>query len=487
MSCDKRVTRRDFIKWSGYLSFLSSILPGMMLDTLISNPSYAISLDPAEWIAGISFSCVMCRVEGFCFECCPPIILPKTVYWLPIGYMENTLAFEFGAGLPFIGEISSILAQFIETLMPFVPRGTYTRSNGHYAEEYQQLYPHYFGFPIVVRQAIQAALLTVANLSPICLACDIIRSLINTIMPVHNIFTSLHNMLNKIKQDVESFGGKLAKDAVGAIGFGGGAGGSSGASSIASKMLKFLKKIQYAYEIVEKIVPFFPSELFFFIWQLEAFSPDNHTVAPLFDSLIETVSQMSPPVGAFFCPDLMNYIAEGMSEIGINFPLGIDPDFICVGRWGFGYPRIGAVRSGTGEVGSLLGITRFYQLFSDTFPFISPSFSMENTKYQMISPSPSKQCFRPGEWSNDPIADDLYTAESYLQQLPNILSYVENLPTQASNGLSSLENSVKARIGPLLNLNKQNLMSTATQTMEKFVQQRKVGVVVWHKYSKCCA
>lgn len=435
MSC---MSRRDFLALAGYSLFAGSMLP---IKTTGLNKAEAISINPLEWIKLIDLSCISCDVEIIgCVDLTKGKVAPRITYWLPQAFVENTKALEFGAAIPVIGAISSLFQPLISALAPFLPQGTYSIYAGTAHQNYMKLYPHWFGFPAVVRQALQTAIMALNTLNPICLACEMLSEFINMILPVAGVMSEIQSriqpLLDKANQ-IKDFGGKLSE-------------------------------IQNALQKINDIFPFFPAEIFFFIWHLEQFSPDTRTIAPLFIGLHQMLTQINAPASAYICPHLTKYIGEKF----VDLPFGVELSFLCVGRWGYGYPRIGITRHDDPVVASLLGIARFHHLFSKTIPFLTPAFSFSDIKYQLFSPQMSS-CFYPGEYFSDPLGNTLVKAESVGSSL---LEYIKNPTTAIQQGVNTVKESFASTI---------NSVNPAS-IMEKAIQQRKVGLVVWHRKSKCC-
>ena len=405
------LSRRDFLKFLGTGGLLS----------LFSPTSLFANTNPFALIELIDFSCISCSFSGICIKWKHgvPKIGIKIKYWIPTGFMETGGAWEIGASTPALGIFSSILAPLIRALMPFkIPTGTkdflWTRAQ----EDYFKLYPHYFGFPNVVLDAIANALAVVIAHNPFCL-CGILEKIFQRFLGNVNSF------VEKVYQKLDKF-------------------------------RKFAEKIsKFAY--IFNQVPIFFSELVFPLWIIEEFNPDIYTIAPLFNSFIETLTKVNPSLGALACPYLIDFAINH----GIDFPAGVDPSFICVGHWGFGYPRFGIVRHDDPFVAGLLSIARFHHLFSTTLPILNVRYTNTTIKYQMYNPYQTS-CFYPGYWTSDATAKPLFNAgkEQIEEFIKNPLSLAEKIRHSVQN------------LNPIKHLPAPN--------------RRNVGVVVWKYYSQCC-
>lgn len=157
--------------------------------------------------------------------------------------------------------------------------------------------------------------------------------------------------------------------------------------------LEKLKDVQQRLDAINQLLqgfsPVFISELVSPIWLNDLLSPDTKTVAPAINAAMSTLTQASPVAGVLACPHMTKHLGKYLSN-----PL-IDPSFICVGHWGYGYPRIGVVRHDDPKIALALAGVRFWHLFSKTIPVISEKFSYDHrlqVAYPAISP-----CFKPGD------------------------------------------------------------------------------------------
>lgn len=427
MSC---LSRRDFLKFLGY-----SLLMSQVPYSPVVKKAQA-SINPLDWVNLLDLNCVSCSVN---ITGCIKITLkgvkiaPRINYWIPEAFIESTKKFQFGKSLPLADLITTAVSPLTDLLAPFVPTGTYGLNSFGDQNTYMKLYPHWFGFPPAIVTAIKTAIMALNNLNPICLSCNLANSVVSHLVPVLEVQRQFQEQLKPLMDKMKKI----------------------------QELKQKYNNIMNAFSNVNRIIPFFPSELFFFIWMLEQFSPDNYTVAPLFNSIIQTATQLSQPLGALICPTLTQRLGKFL-----DLPFGIEASFICVGRWGFGYPRIGIVRHDDPVVAGLLSIARFHHLFTKTIPLIRPKFSFSRIKYQMYSPSKTG-CFRIGYFADDPIAKALFRAEGVAQNITDVLTNPTELLGEAKSfvreGMSKAINGVLAPH-----------------------KQRTVGVVVWKNYNKCC-
>jgi hypothetical protein len=164
-------------------------------------------------------------------------------------------------------------------------------------------------------------------------------------------------------------------------------------TGVLTDSLKFLKDasgyIEKINSLMQGFSPVFISELVSPIWLTDSLSPDAKTIAPAINAAMASLMSTSPAAGVLACP----YLSERIGGL-ISNPV-IDPSFICVGHWGYGYPRIGVVRHDNPNIANALAGVRFWHLFSKTIPVISEKFSYGH-KLQIAYPSVSP-CFHPGD------------------------------------------------------------------------------------------
>jgi len=407
-------SRREFLKLfpKGLLAF--------SLSPLSFFESFATSFNPLELIKLIDFSCLKCSFKGICIKWDDGELKigVRISYWVPVGFAETGRAFEFGASHRALGFLTPLFKPIVDSLSPFVPKGgkttTFIRGN----EVYFKLYPHYLGWGNFILSALAQALVSVISKQPWCV-CGVLENALK-----RRVF----NVPLKVKEIYEKLN--------------------------LSKYLDYLQKFEGFYSILNPL-PFFASEFVFPIWIIDTLSPDTRTFLPFIDSVVETLTRTSTSAGILACP----YLIEALFKHHVRFPAGLDPSFICVGHWGFGYPRTGIVYHPDPVVAGLLSIARFLHLFSRTFPVINLSYSNQTVKFQMFNPHKTG-CFRPGYYISDPIAKPLVEIPSRLMENP-------------LDEIKSLKREIET---PNLYLKSPPLRSN----------YRNVGVVVWKYYSHCC-
>jgi hypothetical protein len=239
--------------------------------------------------------------------------------------------------------------------------------------------------------------------------------------------------------------------------------GSSVGSDLSSKIQGAVDKVNQIADKINSVLNNLPrfalAELIFPIWMIDTLSPDAYTIAPLFGAIRDAIAQKSLVAGAAACPYLTEYLGSK-----IQLPFGIDPSFICVGFWGYGYPRIGVVKHPDPIIAGLLSIARFHHLASTTIPIIRPTYSTSNVKYQMYNPNKTS-CFQPG-WYGVPAL----STEDITKLISDPVGYAKSLLGNINT--SSVLDEVKSVGIQGLKASKPNY--------------RNVGVVVWGRVRKCC-
>ena len=326
-------------------------------------PASANILDVAGMIKLIKLSCIKCSFDGFCVSLTD--VAPRISYWIPKGFIETGAAFEIGKSASVLSPLKTLLNP-IKSLLN-VPSGSKTLGELRADEVYEKLYPHYFGIPACgIRQLLTAI---ASARSPSCL-CSIgssfdFMNMINTDQ-ISNALSNIYNQISTYK-------------------------GNSKISSYLKFFQSNIYSLQRTYNTLVPEIPFFLSELVYPIWIIDTMSIDAYTIAPLFNSIHRLITSISAPAGMLACP----YLTEKYGRY-LQLPAGIDPSFICVGWWGYGYPRTGIVKHSDPVIAGLLSIARFHHLFSKTIPVLNIPFSYSNIKYQMYNPQKT-DCFKPGE------------------------------------------------------------------------------------------
>ena len=454
MSC---ISRRDFLKLLGYSALFT---------TLPSFPSVAggSGLNPMDWVNLINLSCINCKVN---LTGCIKIkkgkikVAPKIKYWMPVAFIESTKALEIGRTLP-LGFVQNLINPFVNQLAPFIPKGSYgIHSIGTDSHTYMKLYPHYFGFPNVLSAKIRALIVTLANPHPVCVACNFADAIKSALVPQMKVFEELQERFEPIAEKIEQ----------------------------GQEFRKYLNGLENIYGSIQAEIPFLPSELFFFTWAIPEFSIDNKTIAPVLRGIMQAIQTQNAPLSVLMCPHLSQYAGKY-----IKLPQGIDLSFLCVGYWGYGYPRTGVVRHDDPRIASLLSIARFHHLFTKTISLIRPKFEYSRIKYQLYYPEKS-DCFRIGYYSDDPTVKQI---QQMAEKTEDILSSFENLDLSAVSDIDLKEKltALKEKIKQDFKESKENFGKDIKNFNPKSIagtikgfnlhKPRATGVVVWKYYSKCC-
>jgi hypothetical protein len=437
------IDRREFIK------ILTTALIAWQLDL----KGKGITLSQAEAdVLGIvdliNWNCISCELDGFCFHF-PKPPAPAVKYWIPTGFMETGKKGELGKSSDALAVVSEILKPIIDEITTFIPEGsTVNEVHTSKVSSNMYLYPHYVGFPKTVEDVLASTFGTVASKNPTCL-CATLGLLFNLFgfNPMEQL-----SVLKDIAQKIDEVKSKLTSSL-----------GSSGGNQVFSNIQGAVDKLNQIADKINSVLDNLPrfalAELIFPIWMIDTLSPDAYTIAPVFGAIRDAIAQKSLVAGAAACPYLTEYLGSK-----IQLPFGIDPSFVCVGFWGYGYPRIGVVKHSDPIIAGLLSIARFHHLASTTIPVIRPTYSTSDVKYQMYNPNKTG-CFAPGWYgvpalSTDDITKLISDPARYAKSLLGNINTSSILDEAKSIGVQGLKAS------------KPNY--------------RNVGVVVWGKVRKCC-
>ncbi len=430
MSCSRRafLKKMSLLLLSGSMPMKSFGFGGFGGAGISAGGDSEVSINPLDFIKLINFDCFDCSVK---LKGCIKIRFPKKIkiapkihYWSPVAFIETGKAWQVRE-IPYAGIFASLMSSLSEILP--IPTGTESYFSGTAHQTYLKVYPHYFGFPKPLASAVASAIALV-NLDPICAGCSISDSIEKIVFPQTNVTDALNEYSDKLSEVSPSVDTSVL---------------TSTYSSVASSF------------------PFFPPELFFWTWTMETTHIDRFTIMPFLSALHKAIIQENMLVGKAICP----YLTEHLDELGLRFPDELDLEFLCVGHWGYGYPRMGIVRHDDPYVAELLAIARMHHLFSKTIKIIPYKFDVDKTKYQMYAPKKTN-CFKPGYKAVDPIADKLFSLDVSNLEMDTLLNKAKgNINT------SSLASSVRSKLSSL-------------KTVAK--DKRYTGVVVWYKFKKCC-
>lgn len=408
------VSRREVLKGSLGL-FLSPLL-------LFSSSSHALlSLDVFSWgCVKCEIGFCMCEVKGLGGIKLVPSISNK--YWYPVGFIEINKACNFLTSLlPVAGETVGTLLGEICGLLPlgWIQQADMSQNVGigKMGQQYMRVHARWYGMTPEIESAVSTYLETV-ELCP----CSVLDAVKNVVLgPVYE-------KLSQLEQKINEYGKKL------------------------QKLKEGIDKVKQALNKFGDLpLPVWFTEILSPIWTIDFLSVDNVFLANagLREALLSALAT-SPLGHVAVCSGLY----QKLEELGLNFSLQglLDPDFVCVGVWGYGYPRMGIVRNDDPLVSHLLASARFHHLYSKTIPVIPFEFSYEKIRYQLVRPF-STECMRPG------------CGGTPIPSLCEILQNATN-PTE------------------LFNLLKDKAVGTVGRTMNAL--DRKTFLVVWKQNKKCC-
>jgi hypothetical protein len=437
------IDRREFIK----------VLTTSLIAWQLELKGKGITLSQAEAdifsiLDLIKWDCISCELDGFCFNF-PKPPAPAVRYWIPTGFMETGKRGEIGKSSDALAIISELLKPIIDIIFGFIPEGTIVNeAHTSKTSSHMSLYPHYIGFPKKVEDVLASTFGTVASKNPTCL-CAVLGILFELFgfNPIQQL-----GVFKDLAQKIDDVKNKLTSSF-----------GSAGGSEVFSKIQGALDKVNEIADKIKSVLDNLPrfalAEMVFPIWIIDTLSPDAYTIAPLFGAVRDAITQKSMVAGAGACPYLTEYLGSK-----IQLPFGIDPSFVCVGFWGYGYPRIGIVKHSDPIIAGLLSIARFHHLASTTIPIISPTYGNSSVKYQMYNPKMTN-CFYPG-WYGVPAL----SPEDITKLLADPVNYLKSLIGDINT--SSIIEEVKSAGIQGLKTAKPNY--------------RNVGVVVWGRVRKCC-
>jgi hypothetical protein len=432
-----RITRRTFL--GGMLS-----LP---IASMFSDVSSALELNL------LPMGCFSCSI-GICFCKKPPRPALKASYWFPVGFLEANRECEFLTSMiPIVGSlVETPLRTFCHTI-PIVlgTSGVKTGPSG-VGQDYMRFHARWYSLPKPLHSWVEKVLLT-TKLCP-CIGLNWIFEKLLNVPVISEGLKVYQDIMNKVAE-VERTAKESVKKVVGPVidkvkSFIPGSGGSadfSKAQNVLSKINEF-----------RQWIPLVITEPFSPLWLVDLLSVDNITAPAIANAIHTLISSFSPILGALACPFLTQELIKRNllpRELVVKGVSVLDLEFICVGYWGHGYPRIGVVRHDDPYIARLLALARFHHLFSKTFPIIPVPISMnpDEMKYQIWSPFESP-CFGVGRWGV-PTLDDI-------KDLTDTDKLVEKFKS----------------IG----------WDTIKSAMTRGVKEgeRKMMVIVWKKEEKCC-
>jgi len=414
---------------------------------------------PEEVFADVNLlpmGCFSCSI-GICFCGKPPRPALKASYWFPVGFLEANRECEFLTSMiPIVGSlVETPLRTFCHTIPIVLPTVQVQNIPSFLGgQDYMKFHARWYSLPKPLHSWVEKVLLTI-KLCPCIGLNTIFEKLLN--VPVISEGLKVYQDLMKKVSEVEKTVKESVKKALGPVidkikSFIPGSG--PGGSADLSKAQNVLSKINEFRQWIPLVItePFSP------LWLVDLLSVDNITAPAIANAIHTLITSVSPPLGALACPFLTqelikrNLLPRELVMKGVSV---LDTEFICVGYWGHGYPRIGVVRHDDPYIARLLALARFHHLFSKTFPIIPVPISMnpDEMKYQIWSPFESG-CFGIGRWGVPTLDDikDLTDTDKLIEKFKSI-------------GWDTIK----------------SVMMRGVREGE-----RKMMVIVWKKEEKCC-
>jgi hypothetical protein len=415
---------------------LFTALGGLTLTSLLPETAFA----EADLLPTRCFSCSM----SICF--CGSRPAQKVSYWVPVGFLEANRECEFMTSMiPIVGSVVQAPLRSLCQSVPIVlGTGQVKTGLAGVGQDYMRFHARWYSLPKPLHSWVEKVLLTKHSCPCIGLN-SVFEKVLN--VPVMSEGFKVYQRLTEKVAEVE----RNAKDRVNRTlspvvervkGF-----TPSNAQEVLSKM-----------DELRKWVPVVITEPFSPLWLVDLLSVDNATAPAIANAIQTMITSVSPPLGALACPFLTqelikrNLLPRELTNKGVGV---LDLEFICVGYWGQGYPRIGVVRHDDPYIARLLALARFHHLFSKTFPIIPVPISMDpdEMKYQIWSPFES-DCFGIGK-GGVPTFDDI-------KDLTNTDQLVERFKSIGWDAIKSV-------------------MTRGVREGE-----RKMMVIVWKKEERCC-
>jgi hypothetical protein len=437
-----RITRRDLLKG----------IAGLPLLSMLPDAADALEMNL------LPMDCFSCSL-GICLCGVPPRPAIKASYWFPVGFLEANRECEFSTSMiPIVGSLVETPLREICKAVPIVLPTTQVQNvpSGIVGHDYMKFHARWYSLPKPLQDWVRQVLLTV-YLCP-CIGLNwIFEKLLNLPLVSEGLKTYQQLML-KIKE-AESKVKESVKQALSPIldkvkSFIPSTGSGSGGGWDFSKAQNVLSKINELRQWMPVVItePFSP------LWLVDLLSVDNITAPAIANAIHTLITAFSPPLGAITCPFLVqelirrNLLPRELTAKGVSV---LDLEFICVGYWGHGYPRIGVVRHDDPYIARLLALARFHHLFSKTFPIIPVPISLdpESMRYQVWSPFLS-HCFGVGRYGVPTLEDikDLTDTDKLVEKFKSI-------------GWEAIKSAMMRGVRE---------------------QERKMMVIVWKKEERCC-
>jgi hypothetical protein len=394
----------------------------------------------------LPMKCFSCSI-GICFCGRPPRPVVKVSYWFPVGFLEANRECEFLAYMvPIVGSlVQTPLQTFCKSLPKDIVFETGQVKTGPIGvgQDYMRFHARWYSLPRPLHSWVRDVLLVKEGCP--CIGVDTILNGVLDVPVVSEGFKVYRDLINKVSE-VE----RTAKDSVRQV-----------VGPVANRVRSFIPGGDFskAREMLNRMnefrqwMPLVITEPFSPLWLIDLLSVDNTTAPAIANAINTLITSFSPPLGALACPFLtQELVKRNLLPRDIR---GLDTEFICVGYWGRGYPRIGVVRHDDPYIARLLALARFHHLFSKTFPIIPAPIDMnpDRMKYQIWSPFVS-DCFGIGRWGV-PTLDDI-------KDLTDTDKLVERFKSIGWDAVMSV------------------MMRGVRE------QERAMMVIVWKKEERCC-
>jgi len=503
-----KASRREFFD---YISKMSLVAMANSLNLSLSEEGQALGGgDLFDFTSLMNTGCLFCWPLGMCIV--DGIPFPYIIYKVPIGFAETGDAGQFGASSDELSFLSADYMLLKKNLLPFnssiippiippgIPPGTRYGEVGN-GQTTMQLYPHYYGLSPTMISQIQKEMIKVNSNNKACLPClpiilaEDIASQVTQVQLPPVVSSVAQTYMTRLLKDAAT--GRLIP-------------AFFGEPELAAQVAKNLAYINARFPQITSSfhaaytssqIPSVPSELFSFIWAIQELSPDAEKWKYIMMALQATLGPAS--LVTTTCPYLAKIIMKFPALVEALMTAGFDPNFICVGLWGEGYPRVGQVEAQDPIVGGLLTIARWHNLISTTMGLvITPP---EASWYQVYNPyilGVGRKCFRPGyvfseatanEMDNLTLPEDGFIITAMQPNNPSIAKmaayYADPLLVIANFALGDMSEIIKLMIkgSPGSGLSFGQSMEGLLEDMNPFNKRnRNVGVVVWQQYARCC-
>jgi hypothetical protein len=442
MSCG--ITRRD----------LFTVLAGAGVFSLFTGTVFAEGEAKAE-VPLLPMKCFSCSI-GVCFCGVPPRPAVKVSYWFPVGFLEANRECEFLTSMiPIVGSSVQTPLRSLCQSIPIVLGTGQTKTGPVWAgQDYMRFHARWYSLPKPLHSWVRDVLLTI-KLCP-CIGLNTIFEKILNVPVISEglkVYQELMNKVAEAERTAKESVRKAVRPVVEKVRSFIPSTGSGGGADL-SKAQNVLSKINE----LRQWIPLVITEPFSPLWLVDLLSVDNATAPAIANAIHTLITSVSPPLGLLACPFLRDELVKRNllpREFVVKGVSVLDTEFICVGYWGQGYPRIGVVRHDDPYIARLLALARFHHLFSKTFPIIPVPISMnpDQMRYQIWAPFLS-DCFGVGRWGV-PTLDDI-------KDLTDTDKLIERFKSIGWDAIKSV--------------------------MRRGVEEgrRKMMVIVWKKEERCC-